>query len=162
MAQDVAGVGAAGEVVAVSPGYARNCLVPLRLAVPATAANQKLAAAAANAAVATAASSAVSVDAAKAAAQRVIDEAAEVVARLTQSPIVVRVLVDKAGAVRVPVTATRLLEAVRVKKRVDLSAASLVLRAPLASLGEHSIPLRFDARHVPGTHALTVLVKKRL
>lgn len=32
-----------GDVVTVSPGYARNCLLPGRLAVPATASNRALA-----------------------------------------------------------------------------------------------------------------------
>lgn len=40
--EDVAEVGRRGEVVKVSPGYARNFLLPKRLAVAATPANKKI------------------------------------------------------------------------------------------------------------------------
>jgi len=163
--QDVPGVGAAGEVVSVSPGYARNCLLPARLGVPATEANRQLAAAAAAeaaAAAAAAAASATRVDAARAEEQRVAAEATAAVRRLTEAPLVVRVLLDKAGAVRTPVTAARLLQEVREKRRVELSAASLALERPLSSLGEHLVPLRFDQRVLKGQSVLTVLVKKKL
>jgi len=70
------------------------------------------------------------------------------------------VLVDPAtGAARTPVTATQLRAAVRRLKRVELPPAALLLPAPLATLGEHSVSLRFDA---PGRHALAVVLKKRL
>ena len=71
-------------------------------------------------------------------------------------------LVDKAGTVRTPITAAQLLAAVREKKRVELAAGSLPLSQPLSSLGEHVLPLVFDARYVKGKHSLTVLVKKKL
>jgi hypothetical protein len=71
--------------------------------------------------------------------------------------------VDKAtGQPRRPVGAAQLLAAVREKKRVELPAASLLLPGPLAALGEHAVPLRFDGAHIRGAHALTVLLKKRL
>ncbi len=72
-------------------------------------------------------------------------------------------LVDPAtGKPRRPVTAAQLLAAVRDKKRVALPAASLPLPQPLVQLGEHALPLRLDAAHIPGKHALTVLLKKKL
>jgi large subunit ribosomal protein L9 len=39
--EDVRGVGAAGAVATVADGYARNLLIPRKLAIPATAANLK-------------------------------------------------------------------------------------------------------------------------
>jgi large subunit ribosomal protein L9 len=40
--EDIERLGARGQVVNVSPGYARNYLLPKRLAVPATEANKKI------------------------------------------------------------------------------------------------------------------------
>ncbi len=40
--QDVDKLGIRGAVVTVAPGYARNCLIPQSLAVPATASNKKI------------------------------------------------------------------------------------------------------------------------
>ena len=76
---------------------------------------------------------------------------------------VMRVLVDKAtGKPRHALGQATLLRAIRDKKHVALPEASLPLSAPLATLGEHALPLRFDARHIAGQHTLTVLVKKKL
>ena len=74
-----------------------------------------------------------------------------------------RVLVDVAtGQPRTAVDAKQLLAAVRARKHVALPAECLALAAPLAELGEHAVPLRFDARRLPGEHTLAVLVKKKL
>jgi len=76
---------------------------------------------------------------------------------------VVRVLVDKVtGQPRSGVDAKQLLAAVRERKHVVLPPASLQLPAPLAELGEHALPLRFNAARIPGEHTLTVLLKKKL
>lgn len=40
--EDIEKLGARGQVVKVAPGYARNFLLPRKLAVPATAANKKI------------------------------------------------------------------------------------------------------------------------
>jgi len=40
--EDIAKLGARGEVIKVADGYARNFLIPKRLAAPATAANKKI------------------------------------------------------------------------------------------------------------------------
>jgi large subunit ribosomal protein L9 len=41
--EDIEKLGSRGEVVKVAPGYARNFLLPKRLAVAATSANKKIA-----------------------------------------------------------------------------------------------------------------------
>jgi hypothetical protein len=86
-AQDVASVGAAGEVVDVARGYARNCLLPSRLAVPATAA--ATAAAAASAALRGPAAAEAAPDAESVRA-RALDDLEEVMRRLTATPLVRR------------------------------------------------------------------------
>lgn len=73
-----------------------------------------------------------------------------------------RVLVDKAGAMRRPVDAAQLLRCVRQKKGVELPLESLPLDKPLSTLGEHALPLAFDTRHIQGKHFLTVLLKRKL
>ena len=76
---------------------------------------------------------------------------------------VMRVLVDKAtGRPRQAVSAKQVVAAVREKLRVELPLESMALPAPLAALGEHAVPLRFDPALVKGQHALTVHLKKRL
>ncbi len=78
-------------------------------------------------------------------------------------PQVMRVLVDKAtGRPRHPVSAAQVLAAVRDKRKVSLPAASLLLQTPLSTLGEHEVRLRFDTAHIPGQHALSVHLKKKL
>ncbi len=83
-------MGASGEIVDVAPGYARNCLVPSRLAVPATAENRAAAATQAAAAAAAHPASAGAAAAAGAAADsaRALSDLDEVVKRLTVSPLV--------------------------------------------------------------------------
>lgn len=72
-------------------------------------------------------------------------------------------LVDKVtGQPRTAVDAKAVLAAVRQRKHVLLPHQSLHLPAPLAELGEHALPLRFDAKRIPGEHTLTVLIKKKL
>jgi large subunit ribosomal protein L9 len=162
--EDVGGLGAAGEIVSVSAGFARNCLLPGRKAVPATAANkqsaaEEAAAAAARAADVAARQSSKQVEAAR--EERVVAELGVVVRRLTQAPLVVRVRCDKAGLARDLVTSKQLLREISEKKKVDLPAASLLLPGPLG-LGEHTVPLKFDRRYLPGSHYMTVQVKKKL
>jgi hypothetical protein len=76
---------------------------------------------------------------------------------------VLRVLVDKVtGQPRSGIDAKAVLAAVRARKHVLLPPESLPLHAPLAELGEHALPLRFDTKCIPGEHTLTVLIKKKL
>ena len=187
-AQDVPSLGSAGDIVDVSPGHARNYLVPGRMAVPVRAPGRGRGAAAQAAAQAEESAAAPRAAAAgKDDPARALEEAQEAVRRLTVAPLVragaarlpswlanpdraapalaqvMRVLVDAAtGQPRAGVSAKQLLAAVRARKHVALPAECLRLDAPLAELGEHAVPLRFDAQQLPGEHTLTVLVKKKL
>ena len=164
--QDVPGIGATGEVVTVSPGHARNFLLPRRWAVPATEANRAAAAAQAQArAAAAAASRSSSNSVAKDAAAEAAEEAVEALERLTSQPVVMRVTVDKAsGQPKHPVTAADLTRLLRERRFVELPQESLVLgeSGVLSTVGEHIVPLRLDTRVLKGKHAITVSLKKKL
>lgn len=154
--QSVGGLGEAGDVREVAAGYARNCLLPRRLAEPATPARRAEAAAAAaeRAAAALARTHA-------AAGGRAHAELDAVVAALTRSPLVVRAVVDKARpeALHEPLGAARLSALVARRRNIHLPVAAIELAAPIAVLGEHSVPLRVEGR--PNV-VLRVLVKRRL
>ena len=169
--QDVTGVGGAGQVVSVSAGHARTFLLPRRWAVPATDAYTAAAVAAA-----AAEAQARAVDAARASGgeagasgraaeeKQAAAEALACVARLTKQPLVLRVVVDKlSGRAKHPVTAPELARVLRARRGVDLPVESLALPSDgLSSVGEHSVGLLLDTREVPGKHAMSVHLKKKL
>ena len=95
--QDVPSLGSAGDIVEVSPGHARNYLVPGRMAVPVRAPGRGRGAAAQAAAQAEESAAAPRAAAAgKDDPARALEEAQEAVRRLTVAPLV------RAGAARLP------------------------------------------------------------
>ena len=151
--QDVDGLGAAGDTVAVRPGYARNILVPGGAAVglrppradrAARVPRSELRAAAEAAAAestSTASPTTTDADAAAAAAARRL---AAVARRLAASAVELPRAGDAAGRLFDPVTPADIAAAVAEDLRVALDPALVDLgeTATLAAHGEHAVPLR--------------------
>jgi large subunit ribosomal protein L9 len=125
--EDVAKLGLRGQIVKVADGYARNFLLPKRLAVPATEANKKI------------------VEQERQAALR--REAKEKTGAEDLAKMLAGVVLEtkqKAGEHDVlfgSVTAKDIAEMLE-KKGFNIDRRKVMLDAPLKTLGEHSVNLR--------------------
>ncbi len=140
--EDVKGLGAAGEVKDVADGYARNYLIPRRLAVPATPAALKEVAAQQAAA-------------ARRQAQREA-EARALAARLANMTLTLRARVGAQGRLYWAVTAADIADALSRELGVPFDRRRLVLEEPIRELGTHMVPVHL-ARDI--TASLTVRVE---
>jgi large subunit ribosomal protein L9 len=140
--EDVKGLGAAGEVKDVADGYARNYLIPRRLAVPATPAALKEVAAQQAAA-------------ARRQAQREA-EARALAARLANMTLTLRARVGAQGRLYGAVTAADIADALGRELGVPFDRRRLVLEEPIRELGTHTVPVHL-ARDI--TASLTVRVE---
>jgi large subunit ribosomal protein L9 len=125
--EDIETLGARGQVVKVAPGYARNYLLPKRLAVPATEANKKIVE-----------------QERQAALRREAKEkgAAEELAKLLSA--VTLTSVQKAGEQDVlfgSVTAKDIQEMLE-KSGYNIDRRKILLEAPIKSLGDFKISIR--------------------
>jgi len=126
--QDVPSVGKRGDICEVSPGFARNYLLPKQLAMVAT-------------------DGAVSQAAAMRRARDVRDAqdrsaAEEVARRLVPKIITILAKAGSEGRLFGSVTSTDVVDAVSAQAGVDLDRRKLLLNDPIKSLGTHSVAVR--------------------
>jgi large subunit ribosomal protein L9 len=126
--QDVPSVGKRGDICEVSPGYARNFLLPKRLAMVAT-------------------DGAVSQAAAMRRARDVRDAqdrsaAEEVARRLVPKVITISAKAGSEGRLFGSVTSADVVDAVSAQAGVDLDRRKFLLSDPIKSLGTHSVAVR--------------------
>jgi large subunit ribosomal protein L9 len=140
--EHVENLGRRGDLVKVAPGYARNYLLPRKLALPATEGNRK-----------------------HVERERRIMEAREAEERSQAEAMAARlVLLDLAVARRVgeteqlygSVTAADLAELLR-SKGFEIDKRKLILPEPIKTLGDHQVPLKL---HREVTIVLTVKVER--
>jgi len=140
--QDVEHLGTRGQVVKVAAGYARNFLLPKNLAVPATAANQKI----------------VEQERQAGLRREAIEKgAAEELAKLVSA--VTLTSVQKAGESDTlfgSVTAKDIAEMLE-KQGYNIDRKKIVLDAPIKTLGEHKVAIKL---HREVTTEVTVVVNK--
>ncbi len=142
--KDVKGLGAANAVVEVSPGHARNFLLPRGLAVEATSANL----ARLQAVRAKEARDALRLkDAARAAAERLLD------ARVS-----VRAKAGESGRLFGSVTAQDVADAIAVGFGIQVDRRRIVLAEPFKTLGEHEVELRLHPDVSVRVHVLVEAV----
>ena len=127
LTQYVEDLGPAGKVVRVSSGYARNYLLPRKLAVPATPANLKVAAE-------TAYREEVKVS-------KVQAELGALAAKLAKVEITAAVKVGEDEKVFGSVTARQIAEMLREKK-YDFEAKDINLGEPLKALGQYDVEVK--------------------
>jgi large subunit ribosomal protein L9 len=139
---DVDGVARAGEIKNVADGYARNFLLPRKLAAAATTSTMQQAEKRAKQ---------------LAKEQEKLDEAAEAVAgKITASPIVIEAKVGQEGRLFGSVTASDIADAVSARAGNKLEHRQVSLATPIKEVGTYDVPLSLT-RNVKTT--VTVEVK---
>jgi large subunit ribosomal protein L9 len=129
----VDGLGAEGDEATVKAGYARNYLVPQKLAVPLTAANRKQIEA---------------LKVAKAAREQKEVVIAEVLkAKLEAIHIAVQVRAGEEGKMFGAVTAQELYDYI-TKEGVELDRKKIQLPSPIKTLGKHSTEIKLHSEVV--------------
>jgi len=121
--EPVEGLGAEGETVSVKAGYARNYLLPRRLALPINQANRKYVE---------------SLQKARDERQRQeIDKARDLASKIEAASIAIAVKTGEGGKLFGSVSQRDLLERLR-EEGVELDKKQLLLPAPVKTLGSHS------------------------
>src|SRR5688500_8097205 len=124
---DVEGVARAGEVKNVADGYARNFLLPRKLAAAATASTLQQAEAKAKAI---------------AREQEKLDEAAQgVAAKLSGTAIVLKARVGEQGRLFGSITANDIADAINKRGGSDIDHRQIQLEAPIKEVGSFEIPV---------------------
>ena len=135
-------LGKAGDMKNVADGYARNFLLPRRLAVLATAGALKQAETVRRAE--------------EKRRARLFAEAQAVAHQLTGTTLIFRALASETGKLYGSITAGDIAEAVQREKGLELDKRKIELREPLRSLGTHTVSVRLAAELVP---SLTVIIE---
>jgi len=135
-------LGKAGDIKNVADGYARNFLLPRRLAVLATAGALKQAETVRRAE--------------EKRRARLFAEAQAVAHQLTGTTLIFRALASETGKLYGSITAGDIAEAVQREKGLELDKRRIELREPLRSLGTHTVSVRLAAELVP---SLTVIIE---
>jgi large subunit ribosomal protein L9 len=125
--QNVEGSGRTGDIKEVADGFARNFLLPRRLAAPATPDAVKRAEALA---------------AAEARRQAELDGEARTLAEKLTAPIVITVRAGEQGRLYGSVTAADIAEEASKLAGQEVDRHLLVLEEPIKEVGTHEIPLR--------------------
>jgi large subunit ribosomal protein L9 len=140
--EDIDNLGSRGEVVKVAPGYARNFLLPKRMAVPATDSNRKI------------------VEQEKQAHLRkeakLAGEAQELGKLLTAVSITIARKAGETDQLFGSVTASDIADALAAQK-FSVERRRIQLDEPIRTLGEHKVPVRL---HREVTVEITVNVTR--
>jgi large subunit ribosomal protein L9 len=138
---DVEGVALAGEIKNVADGYARNYLLPRKLAAAANTSTVQQAEARARL---------------LAKEQEKTDEGARTVAdALSKTPIVITARVGEQGRLFGSVTASDIAEAVNAHGATGVGHRQVVLSAPIKDVGTYEVPVNLT-RNVVATVAIQV------
>ena len=128
--QPIQGLGAEGDTVTVRAGYARNFLLPRKIALPITHANKKQMESL--------------LKAREAREVQELDAARELAAKISSTTIAVAVKTGDGGKMYGAVTANDLI--IRLKEEgIELVKKQLSLPAPVKDLGTHSIAVKLNS-----------------
>lgn len=126
--QEVKNLGKKGAVVEVTEGYARNFLLPQKLAIPATAGNVN------------AAQQQKDAEARK--AKRLHDEAKLHAAQLSKLKVTVAVKTGEGGRLFGSVTSKDIADALKAQHGVDLDKRKIELKDALKTLGTYPVTIK--------------------
>jgi large subunit ribosomal protein L9 len=141
--QNVEGSGRTGEIKEVADGFARNFLLPRRLAAPATADAIRRAEARAEV---------------EARQQAELDEQARGLADKLMAPIVITVRAGEKGRLYGSVTSTDIAEEVSKLAGQEMDRHLMVLEEPIKEVGLYEVPLRLT-RNVVATLMVEVVAE---
>ena len=128
--QPIQGLGAEGDTVTVRAGYARNFLLPRKIALPITHANKKQMESL--------------LKAREAREVQELNAARELAAKISDTTIAVAVKTGEGGKMYGAVTANDLI--IRLKEEgIELVKKQLSLPAPVKDLGTHSIAVKLNS-----------------
>jgi len=140
--EDIDNLGQRGQVVTVAPGYARNFLLPKKMAVAATASNKKI------------------VEQERQAALRrdakEVADASELAKLMSSVTVTVAQKAGENDQLFGSVTAKDIAELLE-KQNYTIDRRKILLEEPIKTLGEHKVPLRL---HKDVTVEITVNVTK--
>lgn len=128
--QPINGLGAEGDTVTVRAGYARNFLLPRKLALPITQANKKHVESL--------------LKAREAREQKEFEEARTLSERIEKTSIAVAVKTGEGGKMFGAVTANDLLERLK-EEGIEISKKQLQLAAPIKELGSHTATVKLHS-----------------
>ena len=128
-------LGKAGDIKNVADGYARNFLLPRRLAVLATAGALKQAETVRRAE--------------EKRRARLFAEAQAVAHQLTGTTLIFRALASETGKLYGSITAHDITQAIQREKGIEVDKRKVELREPLRTLGTHTVPIRLAADLAP-------------
>ncbi|MBL6829489.1 MAG: 50S ribosomal protein L9 [Puniceicoccaceae bacterium] len=128
--QPINGLGAEGDTVTVKAGYARNLLLPRKLALPITQANKKHVASL--------------LKAREAREQKEFEEARTLSERIEKTSIAIAVKTGEGGKMFGAVTANDLLERLK-EEGIELTKKQLLLAAPIKELGSHTAAIKLHS-----------------
>ena len=126
--KDVANLGQEGDIVKVSPGYARNYLIPQGIAEPVTeAARRRLA----------------KIQAEREKIRReTLAEAKKLGAKLKDVSVTIRAKTSEAESLYGSVNAAQILAALKEQGFASLEESMLQLEAPIKALGTYDVPVK--------------------
>ena len=126
--QEVKKLGKKGDIVEVSEGYARNYLLPRKLAIPATAGNVN------------AAKQQKDIEAHK--AKRMLDEARLHAAQIAKLKVSVPVKTGEGGKLFGSVTSKDIADALKAQHGVDIDKRKIELKDALKTLGTYPVTIK--------------------
>ena len=126
----ITGLGAEGDTVTVKAGYARNFLLPRKLALPITQANKKHVESL--------------LKAREAREQKEFEDARTLSERVEKTSIAIAVKTGEGGKMFGAVTANDLLERLK-EEGIELTKKQLQLAAPIKELGSHTAAVKLHA-----------------
>ncbi|MDD4599704.1 50S ribosomal protein L9 [bioreactor metagenome] len=126
--QEVKKLGKKGEIIEVSEGYARNYLLPQKLAIPATNSNVN----------------AVKLhkEAESRKQQRVLDEAKMLAAQLGKVEITIPVKMGEGGKLFGSVTAKDIAEALLAEHKLEMDKRKIELKDSIKALGTYTVTIK--------------------
>lgn len=126
--KDVANLGQEGDIVKVSPGYARNYLIPQGIAEPVTeAARRRLA----------------KIQAEREKIRReTLAEAKKLGAKLKDASVTIRAKTSEAESLYGSVNAAQILATLKEQGFASLEESMLQLEAPIKALGTYDVPVK--------------------
>lgn len=128
--QPIHGLGAEGDTVTVKAGYARNFLLPRKLALPITQANKKHVEAL--------------LKAREAREQKEFEDARTLSERIEKTSIAIAVKTGEGGKMFGAVTANDLIERLK-EEGIELTKKQMQLAAPIKELGSHVASVKIHA-----------------
>jgi large subunit ribosomal protein L9 len=126
--QEVKKLGKKGDIIEVSEGYARNYLLPQKLAIPATATNVNTANQ--------------QKDAEKRKTARLLEEARMHAAQIGKLTVKVAVKTGEGGRMFGSVTSKDIADALQVQHGVELDKLKIELKEAIKALGEYPVTIK--------------------